>query len=293
MAIPGLATDHGEEPGNVFVSRALYCSNPPQCGIAAPSRATARRALWKARPATFAQPVKSQPGKSNVNRDALSFACPKHGAPPRWTLLMLFAHRIATAVAACAVLIFAVRAFAAAQGTANGAQSAVPGVKHVLYLSIKSDDPGLRTTDGASAQDIQASKETPKATLRVVVRLSDHSQETSFFGDVPASIANFDLAKGSPEQQIWQDERCHHERGFPRMLVMTVDGLIAHGSEKQAVEARRRHIGLPMPWDEILMASALQFSTDDRCRFIETGTQTKESHLVVDLKMYMLPCEVK
>jgi hypothetical protein len=211
---------------------------------------------------------------------------------------MLLAHRVATGATACAALILAASTFAAAQETANSAPPAVRGVKHVLFLSIKSDDPELQPADGAGAQDLQASKdqtskETPKATLRVVVRLSDHSQETNFFGDVPASIANFDLAKGSPEQQIWQDERCHHERGFPRMLVMTVDGTIAHGSEKQAVEARRRHIGLPIPWDEILMASGLQFSADDRGPFIETRTPTKESRLSVVLKMYMLPCEVK
>jgi len=214
---------------------------------------------------------------------------------------MLLAHRVVTGTAACAVLMFAASTFAAAQGTANDTRSAVLGVKHVLYLYIKSDDPDdpdLQTADRTGTQNLQASKdqaskEAPKATLRVVVRLSDHSQETSFFGDVPASVANFDLAKGSSEQQIWQDERCHHERGFPRMLVMTVDGTIARGADKQAVEARRRHIGLPIPWDEILMASALRFSADDRGPFIETHTQTKESRLSVVLKMYMLPCELK
>jgi hypothetical protein len=211
---------------------------------------------------------------------------------------MLLARRVATSAATCAVLMLAAFTFAAAQGTAHDPQSAVPGVKHVLYLSVKSDDPDLQTGDGTGAQNLQASKdqtskEIPKATLRVVVRLSDHSQETSFFGDVPSGTINFDLMKGSPEQQIWQDERCHHERGLPRMLVMTVDGTIARGSEKQAVEARRRHIGLPIPWDEILMASALQFSADDRGRFIETRTPTKESRLSVILKMYMLPCELK
>ncbi len=212
--------------------------------------------------------------------------------------MMLLADRVANVAAMCAVLVFAASTFSAAQGTTNPAPSAVHGVKHILYLSIKSDGTGLQTADSSGASDIpasqdQASKETPKATLRVVVRLSDHSQETSFFGDVPASVANFDLTKGSPEQQIWQDESCHHERGFPRMLVIAVDGVIAHGSDKQAIEARPRHIGLPIPWDEIMMASALQFSADDRGRFIETRTQTKESHLSVVLKMYILSCEVK
>jgi hypothetical protein len=211
---------------------------------------------------------------------------------------MFFAHRVARGAVAYAALMLAASTFAAAQGTANTALPAVRGVKHVLYLSIKSDYPDLQTVDSSSVRDVQASKdqtskETLKATLRVVVRLSDHSQETSFFGDVPVSIANFNLAKGSPEQLIWQDERCHHERGFPRMLLMAVDGVITHGSDKQAVEARPRHIGLPIPWDEIMMASGLRFSADDRGPFIETRTETKESRLSVVLKMYMLPCEVQ
>jgi hypothetical protein len=214
---------------------------------------------------------------------------------------MPFAHRIAAGAAVCVALTFAATNFAAAQRIGNSAPSSPPGVKHVLYLSVKSDDPGLRTAHNDGAPKDQGSKEptkqTPNATLRIVVRVSDHSLETSFFGDVPISIANFDLDKGSPEQLIWQDERCHHERGFPRTLVMTVDGLIAHGfgkqSDNQLVEARPRHIGRPIPWDEILMASGLQFGTDDRGRFIETHTQTKESYLSVDLKMYMLPCEVQ
>ncbi|MGA8615580.1 MAG: hypothetical protein WB760_28650 [Xanthobacteraceae bacterium] len=216
---------------------------------------------------------------------------------------MLFTQRLATGAVLCAALMFAAYGFAAAQGTAQSPPSPVRGVKHVLYLSVKSNDPDLQTADNAGAPKDQASpepapkdqaaKETPATTLRFIVRVSDHSQETSFFGDVPVTIANFDLAKGSPEQKIWQDERCHHERGFPRTLLMSVDGLIAHGSDKQLVEARPRHIGRPIPWDEILMGSALQFSADDRGPFIETRTQTKESHLSVVLKMYMLPCDVQ
>jgi hypothetical protein len=219
---------------------------------------------------------------------------------------MFFAHRLAAGAAFCAALTFTACTLAAAQGAANGPQSSVRGVKHALYLSVKSDDPELQIAGHPGAAKNQASKdqaatetskETLKATLRIVVRVSDHSLETSFFGDVPISIANFDLVKGSPEQLIWQDERCHHERGFPRTLVMAVDGSIAHGSDKQSenqvVGARPRHIGLPMPWDEIMMASGLEFSTDDRGRFIETRTLTKQSHLSIVTKMYMLPCDVQ
>ena len=232
-------------------------------------------------------------------RYRLPLPCPKRRASSRqrWIVVMHFAYRTVIGAGLCAALTFAALDFAAAQRTGASSQSSAPGVKHVLYLSVKSDDPGLESADDAGVPNDHASKqtnkETRKATLRIVVRVSDHSQETSFFGDVPIRIADFDLTKGSSEQPIWQDERCHHERGFPRILVMTVDGESGHGSDKRVIEARRRHIGLPIPQDEILAASALQFSADDRGRFIETRTPTKESRLVVDLKMYMLPCEVQ
>jgi hypothetical protein len=205
---------------------------------------------------------------------------------------MFLATRIAIGVALGAALIVAAYDLAAAQGTTHGQPPR--GVRHVLYLTVKSEDPDLQKADGSSAgQEDESAKETPKATLKLTLRISDHAQETSFFGDVPITAANFDPVKGSPEQKVWQDERCHHERGFPRVLLMAVDGLITHGSDKQLVEARPRHIGLPVPWDEIMMASGLQFSADDRGPFIETRTQTKESHLSVVLKIYMLPCQVQ
>jgi hypothetical protein len=210
---------------------------------------------------------------------------------------MLLTNRIAIGVALGAALIIAAHNFTAAQGTPNGQPSSAHGVRHALYLTVKSDDPDLQKADGSDRQKDEPGKETPKetltATLRVTVRISDHSQETNFFGDVPITAANFDPVKGSPEQKVWQDERCHHERGFPRTSVIAIDGVIAHGAEKQAVEAKPRRIGLPKPWDEVLMASGFQFAADDRGPFMVTRTRTGESHLSVTLKMYILPCDVE
>jgi len=44
---------------------------------------------------------------------------------------------------------------------------------------------------------------------------------------VPATITDFDPVKGSPEQEVWQDASCHHERGYPKMTVIAPNGLIA------------------------------------------------------------------
>ena len=205
---------------------------------------------------------------------------------------MLPANRIAIGVALGTVLIVAPN-FVAAQSAPDGQPSSTRGIRHALYITVKSDDPDLQKADRSDGQNDETAKEKPKATLKVTVRISDHARETSFFGDVPITIADFDPAKGSPEQEVWQDARCHHERGFPRMSVIGIGGEIAHGSQKQAVEAKPRHIGLPIPRDEVLMASGFRFGADDRGSFMETHTRTSESHLSVLLKMYILPCDVE
>jgi hypothetical protein len=210
---------------------------------------------------------------------------------------MLLANRIAIGAALGAALIMATHDSAAGQATPNAQPSSTRGVRHILYLTVKSDDPGLQKAGGSAGQKDESAKDapktTPKTTLKVTVRLSDHAQETNFFGDVPITVADFDPVKGSPEQEVWRDERCHHERGFPKTRVIAIDGAIAHGSDKRAVDAKPRRIGLRIPSDEVLMASGFQFGADDRGSFMETHTRTSESRLSVELKMYVLACEVE
>jgi hypothetical protein len=157
------------------------------------------------------------------------------------------------------------------------------GVINVLYATIKSD--------ADSSIPKQHSNDVRSATLTIRVRLSAHSRETNFYGDVPATISNFDPIKGSHAQEVWKDAKCHHERGgFPKMTVLSVDGLIMDGEKKLPVAARYRWIGLLLPGDEVMPAKPLIRGTDDIGPFIETHTETKRSRLGVDLKMYTLPC---
>ncbi len=169
-------------------------------------------------------------------------------------------------------------------GAPNWAKAADPsGVINVLYVAIKSD------ADSSNAKP--SSNDARSATLTVKIRLSAHSRETNFFGDVPTTISNFDPTKGSHEQEVWKDAKCHHERGgFPKMTVISVDGFIMNGEEKQAIAARYRWMGLLLPGDEVMPAKPLVRGTDDIGPFIATHTETKRSRLGVDLKLYMLPC---
>ena len=170
-----------------------------------------------------------------------------------------------------------------AANRANAADAS--GVINVLYVRIKSDADAVSSVPKGNSNDARS------ATLTVKIRLSAHSRETNFFGDVPATISNFDPIKGSHAQEVWKDAKCHHERGgFPKMTVLSVDGLIMDGEKKLPVAARYRWIGLLLPGDEVMPAKPLIRGTDDIGPFIATHTETKRSHLAVDLKLYMLPC---
>jgi hypothetical protein len=158
------------------------------------------------------------------------------------------------------------------------------GIEHVLYLAIRSDP--------ASQLLAPAKGDAVTAKLTVKLRISTHSVETGFFGVVPATISTFDLAKGSPEQEIWRDGKCHHERGFPKISVTSVDGSIKSGQQQIPVEARWRQIGLFLPHDEVTPSKRMDGGTDSIGSYIATRTETKKSRLFVDLKLYILPCNI-
>ena len=169
----------------------------------------------------------------------------------------------------------------AATNSAIGAEA--NGIRSILYLTVKSD--------ANSPFPQQSSDEPQLATLTVKIRLSAHSQETNFFGDVPATVSDFNPTKGSPEQEVWKEAKCHHERGgFPKMTVISVDGFIMNGQKKLPITARYRWIGLLLPGDEVMAAKRLMRGSDDVGPFIATRTETKKSRLLVDLKLYMMRC---
>jgi len=181
-------------------------------------------------------------------------------------------------------LIVAAPGCAVAQETPGKPDASARGVKHVLYLAIKSD-PDSRLLQ-------QSSGEPQTATLTVKTRISAHSREANFSGDVPTTVADFDPIKGSREREVWQDAKCHHERGFPKMTVINIDGSITNRQKTLPIAARYRWIGLLLPGDEVMPSKRVATGTDDVGSFIATRTETKQSRLFVDMKLYILPCDL-
>jgi hypothetical protein len=173
---------------------------------------------------------------------------------------------------------------AAAQGTSALPGDRMRGIRHVLDLTIKSDS--------TSQYLPQSSDESPRATLAVIIRISAHSQETNFYGNVRATMSDFDPIKGSREREVWKDAKCHHERGFPKITVLDVDGSITTGKKKRLIYARYRQIGLLLPKDEVMPSKRLSGGIDNIGPFIATRTETKLSRLFVDLKLHILPCDL-
>ena len=182
-------------------------------------------------------------------------------------------------------LIVAVPNCAAAQLGSDTPDAAKRGIRHVLFLTIKSDPYSLF---------LQQNYDEPySAALTVKIRISAHSLETNFSGDVPATVSNFDPIKGSREQEVWEDAKCHHERGYPKVTVINIDGSITNGQTKLPISARYRWLGLLLPEDEVMPAKRLVRGTDDVGSFIAIQTETKKSRLFMDLKLYILPCDLQ
>ena len=156
------------------------------------------------------------------------------------------------------------------------------GIKHVLYLAVRSDPTSYLRT--------QSSGELGTAKVVVNVQISTHSRESNFDDVVHATIADFDLVKGSTDREIWRDEKCHHERGFPKITVTGIDGLVTSGQQKNPVAARYRKLGLFLPRDEVLASKRVGNGNDGIGSYIATRTETKQSRLFVDLKLYIMPC---
>src|SRR5450759_4102901 len=58
------------------------------------------------------------------------------------------------------------------------------------------------------------------------------------------------------------------------------------------IAARFRWLGRLLPGDEVMAGKRLASGSDDVVPFIATRTETKQSRLFVDLKLYILPCTI-
>jgi hypothetical protein len=108
---------------------------------------------------------------------------------------------------------------------------------------------------------------------------------------VPVLFADFAAHDVVPEQEIWNDTKCHQRRGIPKMAVVEIEGSLKNGQAAvRSIAARPRHIGLILPTDEVMAGKKGPAGFDKIGSFTTTRTLTARSHLFVDLKLYSLNC---
>ncbi|HEY5504950.1 MAG TPA: hypothetical protein VIK28_07310 [Sedimentisphaerales bacterium] len=157
------------------------------------------------------------------------------------------------------------------------------GVKFQIKASIKAD-----TASPYSKHDDDQNT----ASLAVKIRISAHATESQYFGEVSKSFPNFKPDEGSDEKLFWQDDTCHQRRGLPKTTVTTIDGTIAGEKGKVSINALPRHLGMLLPSDEISAGKRLPDGADKNGNFIAYRSQTKLSRLFVDVKVYVIDCDL-
>jgi hypothetical protein len=159
------------------------------------------------------------------------------------------------------------------------------GVKHVITAAVS-------MAPARTFGQTQTGKEAEQRItgLRVAVRISDHAQETQFFGDVPVNWPDFSVPEGAPDRKVWEDAKCHQQRGLPKATVAAIEGTMDSGQSQLAISARPRHIGMRVPTDEVRQAQPLPPGRDEIGRYFAFRTETAQSHVVVVLKIHMADC---
>lgn len=150
-------------------------------------------------------------------------------------------------------------------------------VKHLLNVSV------------AAAPGYVHSKDS-KATLSVVIRISDHALDSHFYGGVIATFSDVSLTDSAPEKRVWEDRTCHQYRGVPKVAVVGVDGSLTDAGKTILISARPRHIGKRVPADEVSAGVPLPGGVDESGPFRLIRSETKQTRIALTLRLYSLGC---
>jgi hypothetical protein len=125
------------------------------------------------------------------------------------------------------------------------------------------------------------------ANLRLQFQISDHARDSNFYGMVAAEFDTADLAAGAAEAVVWEDARCHSERGLPKITLVAVEGTISEGGKVVPFAAIIRQRGLRLPLDEIIARKDL---SDTSSAALAIQGETTRSRLRVGAKLLVRAC---
>jgi hypothetical protein len=152
------------------------------------------------------------------------------------------------------------------------------GIRHRISISVKFHS---LATDHPST-----------AFLKVRVKISDFALESRFVGDVTATMSDFDPMKGISDHVVWEDSKCHHERGIPKATILEVGGSIKDQQNEVPIAAIIRRTGLLAPSDQVTTPASLVPGRDETSSFYIIHVETTKSRLALDLKLRAVPCMI-
>ncbi len=180
---------------------------------------------------------------------------------------------------------FAVIAVAAASRGAIAVEVATPpiemGVRHEVRasLSVDKDAAGVKSAGTPVAAEV-----------RVTFQISDHAPDADFFG---VEVGDFQLTQASlsaPQQLIWADRSCHHDRGFPKVSIPKIEGSLTIDGSRTTVAAAPRKIGKHLEADEITVRRLFAYVRQGATNVFAMRATTKGTHLMVDFEIVTAPC---
>ena len=160
--------------------------------------------------------------------------------------------------------------------TPQDAWPAAAGVRHRVTVTLLP----IANPVGASRL-AQASP--PRADLRIFVQISDHAIDSRFYGTAEARFSDVDTSTGGGETLVWEDARCHRERGIPKISLVRIEGAIRDGDKATPLTAVGRQVGLRVPPDEIVERKGL--ADDDGLTLTVIDAITKMSGIAVRVRL--------
>lgn len=134
-----------------------------------------------------------------------------------------------------------------------------------------------------------------RGALSFAVRLSANSREARYFGNLKPEFSDIVVPQSAStplvkQTKIWEELTCHQRRGLPKVTVTRLDARFGEADRLVEIAAFNRHIGLPVPADELTPGIKLDAGRDDNGSFYAFRAQTRISRLNVDLKLYAIDC---
>jgi len=153
-------------------------------------------------------------------------------------------------------------------------RAAPKGIRHQVTVALQpfASSLGGRTEATASRVD-----------LRIFVQISDHAADSRFYGTAETLFTDVDPSTGAGEAVVWEDVRCHRERGVPKITLVRIEGAVRAGDRSYPLTALARQIGLRVPADEIIERKGF---TDDHGRTLMIiDAVTKASGVAVRIRL--------